>query len=418
MNKKFGFVFGISMLVLMLALVSPGVSAATNLDTASLKVTLLNQDPDPAEPGKYVEIRLKAEKFGNNPLTNVNFFLDAEYPFSFDGSDTPDRNIGKITYISGEDWYYTLKYKLKVDPDALEGDYTLKLKYQTNNSDIKGVIEFEVSVADSKNPELVAGSIISNPTKLVSDTDVAQLNIEISNIGDEDAQNVIVKMDFPDKLTPSYSYSDRANLGTIQAGSGKTATFYIDIDKTADSRSYTVPLIISYKEKDDEKNEYKTKTLSIEIPIKEKPNFRINSLTTEPANPSPGDKVKLKLNIENTGKDAESVSIKLYKESSQPITFDEKTDYIGTMDKGQTGTGIITLTIDSDAEPKKYILDMEIRAIDGEQVIVQNETISLTVSPRVARTNNWLGFIVLGIAVVISGIYLIVKSSKKEKKKK
>lgn len=418
MNKKFGFVFGISMLVLMLALVSPGVSAATNLDTASLKVTLLNQDPDPAEPGKYVEIRLKAEKFGNNPLTNVNFFLDAEYPFSFDGSDTPDRNIGKITYISGEDWYYTLKYKLKVDPDALEGDYTLKLKYQTNNSDIKGVIEFHVSVADSKNPELVAGSIISNPTKLVSDTDVAQLNIEISNIGDEDAQNVIVKMDFPDKLTPSYSYSDRANLGTIQAGSGKTATFYIDIDKTADSRSYTVPLIISYKEKDDEKNEYKTKTLSIEIPIKEKPNFRINSLTTEPANPSPGDKVKLKLNIENTGKDAESVSIKLYKESSQPITFDEKTDYIGTMDKGQTGTGIITLTIDSDAEPKKYILDMEIRAIDGEQVIVQNETISLTVSPRVARTNNWLGFIVLGVAVVISGIYLIVKSSKKEKKKK
>ncbi len=418
MNKKFGFVFGISMMVLMLALVSPGVSAATNLDTASLKVTLLNQDPDPAEPGKYVEIRLKAEKFGNNPLTNVNFFLDAGYPFSFDGSDTPDRNIGKITYISGEDWYYTLKYKLKVDPDALEGDYTLKLKYQTNNSDIKGVIEFHVSVADSKNPELVAGSIISNPTKLVPDTDVAQLNIEISNIGDEDAQNVIVKMDFPDKLTPSYSYSDRANLGTIQAGSGKTATFYIDIDKTADSRSYTVPLIISYKEKDDEKNEYKTKTLSIEIPIKEKPNFRINSLTTEPANPSPGDKVKLKLNIENTGKDAESVSIKLYKESSQPITFDEKTDYIGTMDKGQTGTGIITLTIDSDAEPKKYILDMEIRAIDGEQVIVQNETISLTVSPRVARANNWLGFIVLGIAVVISGIYLIVKSSKKEKKKK
>ena len=75
--KKLSIIIG---LILFVGLFINPAQAATNLDTASLRVNLLNQDPDPAEPGKYVEIRLKAEKFGNNPLTNVNFYLETEYP--------------------------------------------------------------------------------------------------------------------------------------------------------------------------------------------------------------------------------------------------------------------------------------------------------------------------------------------------
>lgn len=414
MNKKFSIIIG---LILLVGLCINPTYAAINLDTASVTVNLLNQDPDPAEPGKYVEIRLKAEKFGNDPLTNVNFFLETEYPFSFDDSDTPDKNIGRINYISGEDWYYTLKYKLLVDSKALEGTYTLKLKYQINNSKMQGVTEFDVSVSDAKYPDFVAGNIVSSPTKLVSDTDAAQLNVEISNIGDEDAQNVIARLDLPEELSATYSYSERANLGTITQGSSKTATYYLDIDKLAETRNYIVPLIISYKEADDKENEYQTKTINLEIPIKEKPKFQILSITTEPEAITPGSAVKLKINLKNIGKDADSVSLKIYKESSQPFTFNEKTDYIGNLDKDSEGNAIISFDVDKDAEAKKYILDLEIRAINGEQVIVQNESVSINVEK--VKESNLLLFIIIGIIAIIGIIgYIYLRSIKQKNKKK
>jgi hypothetical protein len=419
MNKRIiSIMIGMSLLLIVGLFISP-VSAATNLDTASLRVNLLNQDPDPAEPGKYVEIRLKAEKFGNNPLTNVNFYLETEYPFSFDGSDTPDKNIGRINYISGEDWYYTLKYKLLVDSKALEGTYTLKLKYKINNSQIQGVTEFDISVSDAKYPDFVAGNIISSPTKLVADTDAAQLNVEISNIGDKDAQNVVAKLNLPKEISATYSYSDRANLGTIGEGSSKTATYYLDIDKLAETKNYIVPLVISYKEADDKENEYQTKTINLEIPIKEKPKFQILSITTQPEKIIPGSVVKLKIDLKNIGKDADSVSLKIYKESSQPFTFNEKTDYIGNLDKDQEGNAIISFDVDKDAEAKKYILDLEIRAIDGEQVIVQNESLTIEVGKK--ESTNVVLYTIVGIIILlVAGAYIYYqnKKEKKDKKKK
>ena len=411
--KKLSIIIG---LILLVGLFINPAQAATNLDTASLRVNLLNQDPDPAEPGKYVEIRLKAEKFGNNPLTNVNFFLETEYPFSFDGSDTPDKNIGRINFISGEDWYYTLKYKLLVDSKALEGAYTLKLRYQINNSRIQGVTEFEISVSDAKYPDFVAGNIVSSPTKLVSDTDAAQLNVELSNIGDEDAQNVVAKLNLPENLNATYSYSDRANLGTIPQGSSKTATYYIDLDKLAESKNYIVPLVISYKEADDKDNVYQTKIINLEIPIKEKPNFKILSITTDPDTIVPGSLVKLKVNLKNIGKDADSVSLKIYKESSQPFTFNEKTDYIGNLDKDSEGNAIISFEVDKDAKAKKYILDLEIRAIDGEQVVVQNESLAIEVWEK-ENTNTFL-YVLGAIILLVAGVYIYFRNKKEKKDKK
>ena len=416
MNKRIiSIMIGMSLLLIVGLFISP-VSAATNLDTASLRVNLLNQDPDPAEPGKYVEIRLKAEKFGNNPLTNVNFYLETEYPFSFDGSDTPDKNIGRINYISGEDWYYTLKYKLLVDSKALEGTYTLKLKYKINNSQIQGVTEFDISVSDAKYPDFVAGNIISSPTKLVADTDAAQLNVEISNIGDKDAQNVVAKLNLPKEISATYSYSDRANLGTIGEGSSKTATYYLDIDKLAETKNYIVPLVISYKEADDKENEYQTKTINLEIPIKEKPKFQILSITTQPEKIIPGSVVKLKIDLKNIGKDADSVSLKIYKESSQPFTFNEKTDYIGNLDKDSEGNAIISFEVDKDAEAKKYILDLEIRAIDGEQVVVQNESLAIEVWEK-ENTNTFL-YVLGAIILLVAGVYIYFRNKKEKKDKK
>jgi hypothetical protein len=82
-------ILAISMLM-VLAVSMAGVSAQV-YSSSYLKETFLNQKPDPAEPGKYVELRWKVQKFGNTQLDNISYYLDVEYPFYFDQSDTPTR---------------------------------------------------------------------------------------------------------------------------------------------------------------------------------------------------------------------------------------------------------------------------------------------------------------------------------------
>src|SRR3989344_3612728 len=81
MQNKFWIVIGA--LVLLVPLVA--AQSATGMKFrggATLTVTFLSQDPDPVEPGSYVDLRWKVENLGTQELQDVQFVLDVDYPFS------------------------------------------------------------------------------------------------------------------------------------------------------------------------------------------------------------------------------------------------------------------------------------------------------------------------------------------------
>ena len=194
---------------------------------AKLTETLLNQDPDSVEPGNYVELRFKIEKEGNDELTSIQYELVPEYPFSFDGSDSAIKTLNDWIGTSDDKEYYTLYYKLKVDEDALEGTYELKLYQTSANTPNKKEIKFDVRVEEKKSPELIVGKVITTPSKLIADYDEALIKVEIVNVGDETAEQVIVDMVLPQDFEESFGYSTRVNLGSIEAGESKYAEFYV-----------------------------------------------------------------------------------------------------------------------------------------------------------------------------------------------
>ena len=88
-------------------------------------VTLMNQQPDPADPGSYLELRWSVENYGIDPADSVLFELVPEYPFSLDYGQNATRYLTKIA--GSDDYSYTLYYKVRVDENAVEGNNEIKL---------------------------------------------------------------------------------------------------------------------------------------------------------------------------------------------------------------------------------------------------------------------------------------------------
>ena len=384
-----------------------------------ITVNMLNQNPDPAQPGDYVKLRWMITKQGNEEIRNVTFLLEPNFPISFDPGVS---NIKRITdWWGSSDYdknYYILYYKVRVSPYAIKDNYDIYLKYTYNNGKTWITQKFPLRVNNDR-VHLVIGSLYTSPPKLVEDTSDAELDVEIQNVGKRNAQNVNVLLSLPKGMEPTYEYSNIANLGTIPAGGGKIAKFFIDIDKGIKQGIYNATLTIHYTPENSNNAPYKELILPLSIPIKAKPYFEIEKIITSPNNISAGDKVKMKIIIKNTGgKKAETTSIRVFKDPSLPFTFNDKTDYIGTLYPNQEGEGLISFDVDKDAEAKEYLLDLEIRCVSDNNVVTQEKTIKITVGKKRETTQIiWYAIILSAIASII-GYFMYIRYNKRRTKKK
>jgi len=51
--------------------------------TENIKVSFVNQEPDPAEPGTFVDVRFKFENIGLETSDEITVELLPEFPFSY-----------------------------------------------------------------------------------------------------------------------------------------------------------------------------------------------------------------------------------------------------------------------------------------------------------------------------------------------
>lgn len=381
---------------------------ADDYSYAKLSETLLNQDPDPAVPGEYVELRFKVEKEGNEKLENIKYELITAYPFSFDNSDSAIKYIGDWRGFSDTDEYATLYYKLYVDEDAVEGTYNLTLVQTSSNINAKREIEFEVRIDEKNEANLVVGNIVTTPSRLIADYDEGLLEVEIVNNGDDDAKQVIAKLNLPEGFEESFGYSNIANLGTIEAGETKTAKFYIDTNEMLDKGTYPTTVSIDYKEANqDLSNDIRNITLPFNIKVFGKPHYEIKDVVVEELYPGVVGK-QIRLMVENIGsKASDTTSIQVFKDSSQPFSFSEKSEFIGSMEVGDSGQAVFLLDVKEAAIAKDYKVKLQIRSVVDSEVFTQEETIDITIANMekpIQKDGGVLGYVMYGIVGFIGAI--------------
>ncbi len=165
---------------------------------SNLKIQEVRQDPFPANPGEYLDLYLKIDNVGGS-VSKPQFEFILSYPFSLD--PTNSKEFAGID--PGEK--VTLHYKIRVDKNALPGDYEIEFRAHISEK-IYYPYYFTVRVDDVTSAFDVA---LHEVTK-------EGVSLAISNIGKNVANSITVRLDNQqdfDLLGPSSTIIGNLNAG-------------------------------------------------------------------------------------------------------------------------------------------------------------------------------------------------------------
>jgi hypothetical protein len=177
--------------ILMILLISLNFVIAQNYENGGvLKINFINQDPDPVEPGEYVDVRWKLENLGDQSLENVEIEFVATYPFSVD--ENPIKSFDTIDPKIKDEAGIIIKYKVRVDENAIEGTNTIKIRYRSDDSSwTTQEYNIEVQTVDAN---LGIMSIETVPSEIYPG-DSFDLKIKVKNLADSTIKDVNMKLD-------------------------------------------------------------------------------------------------------------------------------------------------------------------------------------------------------------------------------
>ncbi len=360
---------------------------------------VLDFEPKLLEPGDVALLNIKIKNIGDNYAKKVKIAID---PFDV----TPLDPIGiveveKAMVQPGEvvDFSYPVFVKL----NATENVYYTPVYLAWETYESKTQI-LAIGTYVRGNITLGIASVEADPTEIRSGADDVKLTVTMENSGRAVATDAKVTLQFSDPFKASYSQSDAAYIGRIEPGQVRSATFYFDLDEVAGEGKYAIPLFLSYRDQRDVEYEF---TSSVDLIVESKPYFEVVEIQIEPEAPTSNDHVRLGIKVRNIGQETgESVDLRVIRESGQPFTYDTKSDFVGTLDPGESGTAVIEFDIDGDAVPKEYILKLSIRATgDSEKgdtnVYTQELKASINVGEGVRQERNMAPFLGLGLVVLL-----------------
>ncbi|MCX6819572.1 MAG: hypothetical protein NT129_06270 [Candidatus Aenigmarchaeota archaeon] len=184
-------------------------------DTVNLKTTFVNQDPYPAETGGYVNLLFKLENWGTNKAENVTFELLSKYPFSLDTGVSAINELGTVGGSQTDENAFLIKYKVRVDKDAVDGENKIGVRYTYGNSMSYTLGTFNVTVSNPRTDfDVVA-----------QDSTASSTTLAIANIGANDAYSVIVRI--PEQENYGVTGTSASIIGSLTAGDYTLVSFQI-----------------------------------------------------------------------------------------------------------------------------------------------------------------------------------------------
>ncbi|HLC67069.1 MAG TPA: hypothetical protein VJK52_05510, partial [Candidatus Nanoarchaeia archaeon] len=243
MQNKFWIVIGA--LVLLVPLVA--AQSATGMKFrggATLTVTFLSQDPDPVEPGSYVDLRWKVENLGTQELQDVQFVLDVDYPFSLNTPADRVKVLGDVGTQQAGDDAIILHWRIRVDENALEGENEVRLSYFIEDAGVK-LSPFPVNIKSSQ-ALLAVESVLMDPAE-PAPGDLVNVSITLHNIVDTSVEDVKVKLDLQGMPLATIGSTNERVLERISGGERAVIPFTLAVDANADAKVHQVPLRIEYQ---------------------------------------------------------------------------------------------------------------------------------------------------------------------------
>ncbi|HLC20133.1 MAG TPA: COG1361 S-layer family protein [Candidatus Nanoarchaeia archaeon] len=213
------------------------------INSPYLVVNLLNQEPDPVEPGEIVTLKFQIQNNGTATTDDVLVELLPSYPLSIYDSKNVI-NIGKLRAgLSGSD-ALIVEFKLKVDENAVEKEELVDVRV-TYGTFVRIYKDFPVDI-QTRDVELVVRGIHTEP-ELVSPGEDFKLKLTLSNNADSLLRNINVKLNLSASVpfVPTQSTAEEY-VYQINSNTQRVVTFEVTALPDADGGLYKIPLKITY----------------------------------------------------------------------------------------------------------------------------------------------------------------------------
>lgn len=347
----------LTILMLFIMSIFSVTALAANIEGGGLRVTFVNQQPDPAEPGQYADIRFKIENIGNKQLSDVEVQLQDSFPFSLNPGEESIKKLGTLTSLQKEDRAVIVKYKIKVDENAVEGSNPITIKARTENEQWVA-FRFDINVR-TIDATLAIEEVKSSPEMLEAGED-GTISIRVKNMADSSLKDITMTLDL---TLETIGAADLDGLPFAPIGSGKEKkmarlsageetvfTYKIIAYPTAESRIYKIPLQVRFF--DEIGTEY-VKNDIISIIVGSTPDISI--VLDEVSSIRKGSSGEIALRFINKGlTDIKFLDV-IMKENSNFELISPKEVYIGNVDSDDYEVAEYTLYVMPDAQDKIFL---------------------------------------------------------------
>ncbi len=409
---------------LILFIVAAGFAiAAVNTEyygkSPKISVSLASQDPDPVEPGKIVELSLKLENQGTL-ADDVEFEIIPEYPFSLLPGEVALRNVGTLGTSQNTDRAVFVKYKLRVDQNAVDGNHEIKVRYKTGAFESWNTIEDLTVKVQSHDAILSVEKIVTTPD-IIAPGSKTKLGISLKNYATSMLKDVKVTLEVGESgdegtpFSPLGSTNEKV-ISVIDAQSTLLLEFDLLADPDAKSKTYKVPLKIQYSDVIN-KNYSKTNTIALVVGVEPDISVYIDT-TSIYSSGSTGD---LSIKIVNKGlTDVKFLNVNLEKGQGYRALSPYEV-YIGNIDSDDYETADFKINVEKTNE-KKIILPLTIEYKDANNQDYAKK-MNLELPLYTSSEAKKLGFVESGnklwifivIAAVIIGFFAYRRWKKRKK---
>lgn len=325
--------------------------------------------------------------------------------------DDRDESIGFL-YPNG---VWNQRYQVKVDSGAPKGMYDLELHVQYLEDgepiEIPGgsgneytIIKHFSMPVDSEGVDLSSNVLRTDPSVPRSGDNYVETDVRFTNTSNKPVEEIDIRPSTPESIDSSYSRDEKFFINELMEGDSAEKTISFNLEDDLEPGLHIVNLSAIYE--DESGNSY-SRDLELPLRVEGRPDLELVNSSMEM---KAGETSELRVRVKNTGaQDAESVTARVIAERTQPFSLEDRSNYIGEIESGETGEAVMKISSERSATLKDHQIKIQLRANgDSEEgdhsVYTYTEEARVELAGRESSNLIFLG-IAAALLVLIGGFY-------------
>jgi len=231
------------LLSFMMFLLIPSAVFADFEDSKVIKISLVNQDPDPVIAGDIVEIRFGVENQGGEAANDLMVEIIPEYPFELASGFDAVENVGTIKSYQEDENMKIIDFKLKVSQDAPAGNYEIDVwEYQEGKkNEIRTQRSFDIEIKNRESTEV----IFIDKTILIPGEE-STMKFTINNVGKAPLRDLKFTWGNDENVVLPVGSGNTKYIQSLDVGESADLNYRVIANTDADPGLYKLDLVLEY----------------------------------------------------------------------------------------------------------------------------------------------------------------------------